>query len=349
MTFSLNATKLPDGGTNKPEPMFILGTERSGTNLLRRILGSHSDISAPHPIESSFPSSSFDSIPAKKAPTLVRDILINMYYSHHALIEAIDVNDVVKQIDDCSLYSLQQGLYGAFANANDSGKWVSKWPSNINQVEGIDRYYDNPKYIHLVRDCRDVVLSNKNNEAGKFHPYFAAQTWRDEQEKILNFTDETSNTVHLIQYEDLLDDPETSIKSLCESLGLNFEPEMLLYHETDVAAEEAQKHHAFENLTSPIKSDNYNKFHDGLTDEEIVVTEKIAEEYLEQLGYSLVTEKRERDEHEYEPTKYRAIADQRRKELKRELFRSRPKNRTKRVLGNFFAWYMTLRYITPYN
>lgn len=272
-----------------------------------------------------------------------------MYYSHHALIEVIDVNDVVEQIDDCSLHSLQQGFYTAFAYANDSGRWVSKWPSNKNRFKAIEENHHNPKYIHLVRDCRDVVLSNNNNETGKFHPYFSAQIWRDEQEKILDFTDKTSNTVQLIRYEDLLDDPETSIKSLCESIGLNFEPEMLLYYQTDAAAEEAKKHNAFENLTSPIKSDNYNKFHDGLTDEEIIVTEKIAEEYLEQLGYSLVTEKRERKGHEFEPTRYRAIADQRKKELKRELFRSRPKNRTKRVLRNLFAWYMTLRYITPYN
>jgi hypothetical protein len=349
MKSGLDATKLSDGGINKRKPTFIVGSERSGTNLLRRILGTHSDVSAPHPIESSFPASSFNPVPAKKSSTFVRDILINMYYSHHALIEVIDVNDVVKQIDDCSLYSLQQRLYEAFASASDSSTWVSKWPSNIKHIESIDRHYDSPRYIHLVRDCRDNVLSKKNNEAGSFHPYFSAQTWRDEQKKILNFTDETDSTVHLIRYEDLLDDPEASVRSLCESLGLSFEPEMLLYYETDVAEKEAQNHHAFENLNSPIKSDNYNKFRDGLTDDEIIITEKIAGEYLEQLGYSLVTEEIERNEYEFEPSKYRNVADQRENKLEQKLFRTVPKKRVKKVLSGCFDEYMRLRYYTPYN
>jgi hypothetical protein len=347
MTPGLSATKLPDGGSDGSDPVFLLGTERSGTNLVRRILDTHSGVCAPHPIESSFPSTSFPPLSPKAARPFVRDTLICMYFSHHTLYETIDIDDVVRRISDCSLLSFQRALYEAFAAATDSERWMTKWSSNIKHVYDIDEYYDDPKYIHLVRDCRDNVLSKKNNEAGEFHPYFSARRWRDEQERILEFSEDTDSVVHLIRYEDLLDDPEASVKSLCESLGLEYEPAMLLYHETDKAQTEAKKHHAFENLDSPIKSGNYGKFHDGLSDEELLVTESVAGDYLEELGYSLATDQPERESLSVDPERYRKIADQRKQNLKRDRWRTDPKERLRMSLRSYFRSYMSLRYVVP--
>ena len=333
-----------ESDTDGPDPIFLLGTERSGTNLVRRILDSHSDVCAPHPIESSFRSNSLPSPPSKVVRPFIRDSLILMYFSHHVLYEAIDIDDVVERVENGSLPAFQRAMYDTFADSTDSNRWMSKWPSNITYIEDIDDYYDDPKYIHLVRDCRDNVLSKKNNEPGEFHPYFASQRWRDEQAKIFEFVDDTSSTVHQIRYEDLLANPEHSVKSLCESLELEYEPAMLLYHESDKGEEEAKKHHAFENLSSPIKSDNYGKFHNGLTNQELIITEKVAGTYLRQLGYSLETNKKERDKFEFEPTEYRAVANQREREFRRGQWQTNPRERVRMTLRTLFNRYLMLRY-----
>lgn len=180
-----SSATVPDSDTDEPNQIFLLGTERSGTNLARRILDSHPNVCAPHPIESSLPSASLPWLPSKEIRPLIRDTLIRMYFGHHRLYEAIDVDDAVERVDDASLGSLQRAFYETFADATDSDTWMTKWPGNIKYLEYIDEYYDDPKYIHLVRDCRDNVLSKKKNEPGEFHPYFAAQQWRDEQAKVL--------------------------------------------------------------------------------------------------------------------------------------------------------------------
>lgn len=342
-----HANKLPDGGTDGGNPIFLLGTERSGTNLMRRILDTHSDISAPHPIESSFPSTSFSSLSPEMARPFVRDTLISMYFSHHTLYESIDIDDVVSRLKGYSHLSFQRAFYESFAAATDSDRWVTIWASNIEHVYDIDEFNHDATYIHLVRDCRDNVLSKKHNEAGNYHPYFSARRWRDEQERILEFCEDTDSVVHQIRYEDLLDDPEASVRSLCESLDLEYEPSMLLYHETDKAQAEAQKHHAFENLDSPIKSGNYNKFHDGLTEEELLVTEAAAGDCLERLGYELTTDQRDRESVSTDTEHYRKIADKRKRNFKRGRMWKNPKEGIRMSLRRYFRSYMWFKYLLP--
>jgi len=62
-----------------------------------------------------------------------------------------------------------------------------------------------------------------------------------------------------------------------------------------------------ENLASPIMSDNYDKFHDRLPDEEVRLTEKIAGDELEYFGYELVNSRDQLEEVEPDPERYSSL------------------------------------------
>ncbi|MDY7081697.1 MAG: hypothetical protein SXQ77_04650, partial [Halobacteria archaeon] len=100
----------------------------------------------------------------------------------------------------------------------------------------------------------------------------------------------------------------------------------------------------FENLSSPIKSDNYDKFHEQLPDEEVRITEKIVRDELEFFGYELVHSEEELDSFNLDTEKYRSED----KKLTRKAFirdwKQSPREQIKRQITKSFAGYMVLRY-----
>ncbi|WP_158295107.1 sulfotransferase family protein [Halorubrum sp. ASP1] len=333
------------------QPILLLSTERSGSNLVRSILNAHPEITAPHPPETAFPwrnIASPEDLSAEQRRKLVRDILINKRYSHHPLVEALDIDAIAERInraDPKSFMTVHEALYAEYADVTDSSAWVSKDPSIWDYIEELREYYDDIKIVYLVRDARDVVLSFKNSNAGQYHPYFNAQRWAAEQGRGQELLDsELGESMFQLQYEQLLQNPESVVESLCEFLELEYAPEMLYYYDTDDAQEAAGSAAAFENLSVPIKSDNFGKFHDGLTGAEVKITEKLAGEELEAFNYELTTSEREREEFEFDVERY----EERDRTLTRiaayEDWLGQTDEKVRRYTGRSFSTYMILRY-----
>jgi hypothetical protein len=91
-------------------------------------------------------------------------------------------------------------------------------------------------------------------------------------------------------------------------------------------------------------SDNYDKFHDRLPDEEVRLTEKIAGDELEYFGYELVNSWDQLEEVEPESERYSSLDKKlRRNETLRD-WRDSPREQIKRHTTRSFAGYMIFRY-----
>lgn len=336
---------------NEYDPIFLLSTERSGSNLVRSILGTHPDISAPHPLETAYPWGKVKpphELNDKQAHHLIRDVLINKHYSFHPLETSVDVDRVFERYKASkqahSLFDIQRAMYDEYASQEETTAWVTKYPALWECLDDAFDYYDDPKIIYNVRDARDVVLSFKHSNVSRYHPYFNAQRWQKEQAQGIKLLENHGAAVHQIRYKDLLQDPESVVRGMCDFLELEFDERMLYYYETDEAKAASESADVFENLTSPIMSDNYDKFHDQLPDEEICLTEKIAGEELEYFGYNLVHGAEELQQYDLDINRYESEDRSLTRQAMIEDWRSSPREQIKRNTTRSFAGYMIFRY-----
>lgn len=331
-------------------PVFLLSTERSGSNLTRSILNTHSEITAPHPLETAYPWRKTvppSELSGGSRKRLIRDILINKNYSFHPLVETMNIErtfDHLEEMGADSFLDVQKTLYEEYAAVTEASVWVSKDPSEWDYIKEAFEYYDDLKVIYLVRDPRDVVLSFKTSNVGRYHPYFNAKRWTEEQEKGLQLLEDRPTDVHRIRYEDLLQNPESITEELCAFLELEFEPEMLYYYDTDDAQAASQSAEVFENLSMPIKSDNYEKYKDRLPREEIRITEKIAADALTKHGYELETPRETLDSLELSPNTYEESDQKLRRNAGIEDWKENTREKVARFTTRSFSYYMILRY-----
>lgn len=330
------------------QPVFLVATERSGSNLTRSILGAHDDISAPHPFETAYPYP-FDSVSSpselseSKSRKLVRDLVIAKQNSVSPNPDYLDPSDVHARVSDGgSLLSVQRAMYEEQADIDGSDYWVSKHGHLLDYLENVLDYYEDPQFVYLVRDARDVVLSFKSSNVGDCHPYYNAQRWREEQAKGRELLESYDGDVHLIRYKDLLQNPEEEVREMCKTLGVEFDEQMLYYYDSDLAKELSEKSKAFENLSSPIKSDNFDKYIDQLPDEEVKITEKIAGEQLEYFGYERVYD--DLGDFDLEEDRYEEENEKLNREMSRKYWREKPAEKVRRSSTQSFKYYMVFRY-----
>jgi len=116
-------------------------------------------------------------------------------------------------------------------------------PKNIYYLNEILSYFPNAKVINMVRDQRDVLLSQKNKWKRRFlgasaipfseairsyinyHPILSSKIWNSSLEYTEKFTN--NSRVSVVRFEDLLVDPIRIVKELCQFLEIDFNEEML--------------------------------------------------------------------------------------------------------------------------
>lgn len=197
-------------------PLFPLGSPRSGTTILARILNAHPNILMTD--ETSVILQIYENIKksriGRKAgveygrsyPTLWAEHL-----SSHAkpLIESFYENI-------CKFEGKENLIY-----------WGEKHPhhSHGKCLEFIEETFPNAKYVYIVRDPRDVALSISKMNKVSFTD--ALNTWKrfaDTYEAYFNNLDKDRYLLSL--YEDLVSDYKTKTKSILDWMGVSYTEEV---------------------------------------------------------------------------------------------------------------------------
>lgn len=95
--------------------------------------------------------------------------------------------------------------------------------------EGLAKLWPDAKFIHLVRDPRDVAISNMTL-GWSGHYYTSSESWIDAErawERLSGHLNEDKRFD--IRYEDLVATPEAELKRLCRFLGLPYSDRMFSY------------------------------------------------------------------------------------------------------------------------
>jgi len=173
-------------------PILIGGCARSGTTILLSVLSSHEDIHA-----------------------FRRELgALSDFHDRRGQLEPQRIDRIYRTIVTSAI-------------KKTATRWCEKSPSNITQFENIDRYFKgNFRFIHIVRDGRDVVLSR--------HPRDPAKYWVDPQRWVhdvsIGKTFEDHPAMHTIRYEDLITKFEETITGVCDFLGIEKSERIIQWH-----------------------------------------------------------------------------------------------------------------------
>ena len=273
-------------------PVFMIGTQRSGSNLLRLMMNQLKDISSPHPphvLERMVPlmESYGDLKSDDNFKILVDDVCRLVELNPVEWSDMVFDRDVVmSKAKERSLMSVYGVIYDLYAESQGAKTWCCKSMANINYIDKIEEYFDRPKYIYLYRDGRDVALSFQKAVVGEKHIYNIAKEWADTQAQALdlcNLIDE--ECFHSVSYEQLTQRPEETARSLCDFLNTDYVPAMLDFHKTSEARNAAESSDLWGNVISPIIKNNSKKYKKELSYNEISIFESVAGHILDQLGY----------------------------------------------------------------
>ena len=272
----------------------FIGTQRSGSNLLRLMLNQFDEISAPHPphILRTFTELMLLYGDLNKSANfrLLASDIINWVKANPVpwLNWHVELDDLLEISRGHSLVHIFEAVYQSKAETDHAQYWCCKSLANVAYVDQLEKAGIHPKYIHLVRDGRDTAASFKKAIVGPKHIYALANKWSEEQKLASEVSKNYPERYLLVKYENLIEKPEFVLKQICEYLEVDFNTKALEYFTSVESENTAKSGEMWKNVVNPVLQTNKQKFLQSLTDWEIDLFQFIASEELSRFGYRLV-------------------------------------------------------------
>ncbi len=275
--------------------VFMIGTQRSGSNLLRLMINQAPSIAAPHPphiLERFAPLlPAYGDLKDEAAFQRLVDDVVRLV-EVNPVSWGVDFNraDIRRRCRDNSLVAVFGSIMDRMAEAHGKPDWMCKSLANVHFLPEIEHYFrdDDVRYLYLYRDGRDVCLSFLKAVVGEKTAYHVAKQWDTEQQLALECGRRVPSSQFLaLSYEELTSNPESTLALLCRWLGIEFSPAMLDFHSSDEASKTAASGKMWENVKKPVIATNTKKWLTGMSTDQIIDFESVAGRSLEQLGYEL--------------------------------------------------------------
>jgi hypothetical protein len=199
-----------------------------------------------------------------------------------------------------------RAFYALYAEKSGKPRWGDKTPGYITRMRRINRTLPESRFIHVIRDGRDVALSWNTRLAqreGK-EPVPVeklAQRWK---RQILGAREDAPALEGYLEvhYEELIESTEPTLRRVCEFIELDWDPAMLAYHERagerlqEMArdmpevdgrparpGEERLRAHAL--TAEPPKKERIAVWKQEMSDADRERFERVAGDLLQELGY----------------------------------------------------------------
>lgn len=212
--------------------VFIIGPPRSGSTLLTRMLGAHTQIHAP-------------------AETHLLTPLAHLGYyervdeaAYDPIITQLGLRELVSQLPGGeadyldALRSCSDHLYGGLMADRSARLLVDKTPAYALVLDFIVRLYPEARYVVLTRHpmaiWSSVIESFFDGDpemAHRHNPILERYV-----PAIARFLRDRPAPIHPIRYEELVKAPDDHMRSLCAFLNIDYEPGMVNYGQGEPAA-----------------------------------------------------------------------------------------------------------------
>jgi hypothetical protein len=287
--------------------VMVVGSSRSGTTMMGRVLSRHPCVFTFEELHF------FEQLwqPVVPAPEISRDEAVALaarliatqregYHHHHG--GAGFETEAGAVVDSVPTPCTAPAVYAAFLAAEAAGHGATiacdQTPRNLYYLGEILDLLDGVRAVIMVRDPRDVLLSQKNRWKRRqlsgadrttrrnalrawagYNPTTISLLWRSGARLAERWKDDRRAVV--VRFEDLLAHPEEETRRMCAQLGLDFEAEML-----DVPRV-GSSHQADQPEVRGIDRGAAGRWKTGLTPTEVWISQRINREAMATHGYAV--------------------------------------------------------------
>ena len=226
--------------------VFIVGCPRSGTTLLQRIVNSHPQI-AITPETHWIPDVLKEETVLLPEGWVTPHLLswLSVYRSFAKLEIGVEELAALLRIEEKSSYAhFVTGIFDLYGKARGKPLVGDKTPGYVRNIRLLHSLWPRAKFVHLIRDGRDVCLSaiNWKGKVSKLVSQFP--TWREDSVSTAALWWERhvrlgrgearllgTELYYEIRYESLVACPEYECAQLCDFLDVPFNDVMLQFHQ----------------------------------------------------------------------------------------------------------------------
>ena len=211
--------RLQGQGHPSRRPIFVTGMPRSGTTLTEQILCSHPRVYGAGELPW-----------MTRISSLVPKVIPGSQYPA-----------AMAQFQPEHLVGAAEYYLGKIAAQNSEAEHVvDKMPHNFDHIGLIALAFPNVPIIHLKREDRDVALSNFYQNFGAAHGLMGfayslediGHMLNDHRRLMEHWHSLFPSRIFELDYQQLVNDPEPTIRALLEHCGLPWDPQVLRFYET---------------------------------------------------------------------------------------------------------------------
>ena len=275
---------------------FILGRPRSGTTLLRTLFDAHPNVATP--VECAF------IINMRQKYGTIRmwskTQLLEFYEDVQKHIKfdtwSISLEKMKADLLDCegenTFQNICKVVYYDYISLfpKEEILWIGdKNPVYATYTPELLELFPEARFIHLVRDPRDNIISLKNVDFEGPFTALLAYRWEHSARKLFYIKKKNPGKFYTIRYEDLVSEPARYYRELCDFLSIPYNDSVFdFYKKQDEAMkkfnlEKIMKYH--KSLLSPINTSKVNLWKTELPEKDIRITELVAGKWTRIYGY----------------------------------------------------------------
>ncbi|MEE9613891.1 MAG: sulfotransferase [Thermodesulfobacteriota bacterium] len=220
---------IPADDANRPPAPFIVGAPRSGTTLLRLMLDAHPELAIPPETYFIPRMLELGTVPLLLRTRFYRKLLDDIRWKDFHL-DPERLRGALKEIEPFTLPEGLRCFYRLYAERFGKPRWGDKTPRYSLHLNTIQSALPEARFIHIIRDGRDVALSSKSLQISPGDDaVMQAAFW-------LRYLREARQQAGFcrhymeVRYEELLTDTTAVLKRVCDFIELPYSPEMEDYH-----------------------------------------------------------------------------------------------------------------------
>jgi hypothetical protein len=292
--------------------IFVVGSSRSGTTMMGRVLGKHPDVFTFHELHFFEKMCALEQVEDEISETKAQELfdrLIGMQRVGLFLYPKESwgkfEEEAARLVQSCSRPLCPAKVYEHYvlyeAALNGAVHACDQTPRNVLFIDELLELYPDAYFAIMTRDPRAVMASQKKKWKRRYlvgggrdiplreslrarfnyHPIMMGFLWRAAARK--GISAQGHPRVQLVRFEDFTTSPEVELRKICETIGIRYLPEMLdIPH---VGSSHAKDESGALGIRKGV-SENWRE-KSGVTKGEIYVNQLVTGKTAQTLGYQM--------------------------------------------------------------